>query len=199
MFDTREAWLNAACAKMAPWFDEAGKPLPSPVRVSIGFPSRGALSLKRRTIGECWSVETSADQTAEIFISPLLDDVVEIAATLLHEMAHAVLGPKVGHKKPFAKLVFKLGLEGKATAPVAGEAFKSRVEPIIEALGPLPHAKLTPMVKQKKQGTRMIKCECEECGYTVRTTKKWLEVAMPECPVDRVTLTCDEPEEEDGE
>lgn len=35
----------------------------------------------------------------------------------------------------------------------------------------------------KKQTTRMLKCECPQCGYTVRTTRKWLDVAVPVCPV----------------
>ena len=40
----------------------------------------------------------------------------------------------------------------------------------------------------KKQGTRMIKLVCEisdcECGgYTVRTTRRWIETGLPLCPV----------------
>lgn len=33
-----------------------------------------------------------------------------------------------------------------------------------------------------KQSTRLKKCECEECGYTVRVTQKWLDVGAPHCP-----------------
>lgn len=33
-----------------------------------------------------------------------------------------------------------------------------------------------------KQTTRLKKCECQECGYTVRVTQKWLEVGPPHCP-----------------
>lgn len=33
-----------------------------------------------------------------------------------------------------------------------------------------------------KQSTRMLKVECGSCGYTLRTTAKWLEVGTPTCP-----------------
>jgi hypothetical protein len=33
-----------------------------------------------------------------------------------------------------------------------------------------------------KQDARLIKCECGECGYVVRTTRKWLEIGAPHCP-----------------
>ena len=40
-----------------------------------------------------------------------------------------------------------------------------------------------------KQGTRMLKCECLSCGYTVRITRKWLTLAGPPiCPTDRIPL-----------
>jgi len=30
----------------------------------------------------------------------------------------------------------------------------------------------------------MLKCECQTCGYTVRTTRKWLEtVGASLCPI----------------
>ena len=34
--------------------------------------------------------------------------------------------------------------------------------------------------------TRLLKCRCPACGYTVRVTRKWLKVAVPSCPVHRV-------------
>jgi hypothetical protein len=33
----------------------------------------------------------------------------------------------------------------------------------------------------KKQSTRMLKLECDECGYVVRTTQKWINVGVPVC------------------
>lgn len=48
--DNRESWLNRVAIGMAPLFEARGTPLPSRVRVAIGFTSRGA---KSKAIGEC--------------------------------------------------------------------------------------------------------------------------------------------------
>lgn len=34
----------------------------------------------------------------------------------------------------------------------------------------------------RKQAARMRKCMCPDCGYTVRTTAKWLEHGLSRCP-----------------
>ena len=198
--ETRESWLRAGATAMTPWFAERGSPLTAPIRLSIGFPSTRGLATRNPAIGECWAVTSSKDSTAEIFISPLLDDPTEVLAVALHEMAHAVLGPKAGHGPAFARLVKKLGLDGKPTASTPGLQFIDQIKPILVDLGPLPHHRLTPMSKQpKKQTTRMNKCACEACGYTVRLSRKWLEVGPPICPVDRVAMIADEPMEEEDE
>lgn len=36
---------------------------------------------------------------------------------------------------------------------------------------------------KKKQSTRLVKAACGECGYTVRVTRRWLEVGAPHCPL----------------
>ena len=33
-----------------------------------------------------------------------------------------------------------------------------------------------------KQTTRLLKCQCDICGYTVRVTRKWLDIGAPHCP-----------------
>ena len=41
----------------------------------------------------------------------------------------------------------------------------------------------------EKQGTRLLKCQCATCGYTVRVTRKWLGLAGPPiCPTDNVRM-----------
>ena len=32
-------------------------------------------------------------------------------------------------------------------------------------------------------GSRLIKAHCEKCGYTIRLSRKWIEVKRPICPV----------------
>lgn len=181
MSKTREEWLNAVAQRMAPWFAEVGLKLPR-VRMSIGFPSKGS---RGKAIGECWSFEASADATHEIFIRPDRHDTVEVAAIQLHELIHAAVGIDKGHGPEFRRVAVALGLEGKMTATVAGELFRDRFAPIHRELGDIPHAELRlgRSSGPKKQSTRMVKCECPECGYTIRTTRKWIDqLGAPICP-----------------
>ena len=185
-FETREQYLNAAIDLMKPLFERNGAKLPK-VRVSTGWPSTKALSQKNRRIGECWDKTASADGVFEIFISPCLDKVAEpgsVLDTLVHEGVHAAVGLECGHKGAFKKLATRLGLEGKMTATSAGEALLAECKAWAAQLGDYPHAKLDlNKSPRKKQSTRMIKCECGQCGYTVRTSKKWLDdVGAPHCP-----------------
>lgn len=182
-YNTREEWLNAAVAIMTPHFKKKTYTIP-PVRVSCGWPSKAPLSTTKRRIGECWPTEASSDGVTEIFISPYLDDVDEILGTLVHEVAHAVVGTAEKHNKVFGACARAVGLEGKLTATVSGPDLLEIQKAWAKELGKFPHAKLD-LTKgpTKKQSTRMIKCECGTCGYVARTSKKWLdEVGAPHCP-----------------
>ncbi|OWK27685.1 hypothetical protein SPDO_31720 [Sphingomonas dokdonensis] len=174
----------------APLFAALDVPLPSRVRVAIGFTSRGA---RGRAIGECWDNRCSGDGHFEIFIRPDLAHApdampAQIAAILAHELVHAAVGIPAGHGKAFKRVAVGLGLIGRMTATTPGDAFLSAVAPILAAAGPLPHARLDTggeTTRPKKQATRLLKCECGTCGYTVRTARKWLETAgAPLCPVE---------------
>lgn len=111
-----------------------------------------------------------------------LDNKMEVAGTLAHEMIHAILGAKVGHKTPFKRIANEIGLTGKMTATVAGDHFIETVSPLLDKLPEYPHAELS-LSYLKKQGTRLIKAECLTCGYTARITRKWIELAgTPLCP-----------------
>ncbi|HEX5437170.1 MAG TPA: hypothetical protein VFW98_08420 [Gemmatimonadaceae bacterium] len=183
--ETREAWLTALAHAMAPMFASLDHPLPKKLRVAAGWPSSGGLSKKggSRTIGECCHAAMSRDGSVEIFISPMLAEPMRVADVLAHELAHAALGHGVGHRAPFARLAGKLGLVGPATATEAGPEFLAWARPLVEALGPYPHAAIVPMMRETKQTTRMIKCECHGCGYVCRTTQKWIDaVGAPHCP-----------------
>ena len=50
---------------------------------------------------------------------------------------------------------------------------------------------LRPDDRPKKQSTRMLKAECPECGYTIRLSKKWADVGLPNCPTDGAALALD--------
>lgn len=177
---TREAWLQRAIKMMRPGIEAAGLELPETVHASFGWPSRGGLSSKNRTIGQCWHCETSEDGFPHVFISPLIEEDVEVLAVLLHELIHAC-GIK-GHRGDFARPARALGLEGKMTATVPGDGLREELTRMAQKLGASGHRKITPSAQLPKQGTRMLKVLCGECGYTVRTTQKWIDVGMPTCP-----------------
>jgi|TARA_A100001037_G_scaffold57792_1_gene49954 hypothetical protein len=141
-------------------------------RISCSFPGGGTA---RKRIGECWSALNSADGTTEMMVSPLLDDEMRVAGIVAHEMVHMYVGVEHGHKAPFKRLATAIGLEGKMTATTEGEAFKAAVRPILDDLGPYPHAALSLEGCEKKQ-TYLLKAECPECGFTMRVTQKWLTV-----------------------
>lgn len=181
MFETREQYLNAALQGMAPWFES---PFPDNVNVSCGWPSKSALAKKKRRIGEAWASECSKAQKFELFISPMLDKPIDVLAVLLHEMVHAYCGLKCGHKNPFKKTATALGLEGKMTATVPGVRLVERLNVLSKTLGTYPHGSLDSKMTngEKKQGTRLLPCECPACGYKVRVTQKWLDIGLPICP-----------------
>lgn len=185
-YATREQWLEAAVAILKPLFEGAGYKVPK-VRVTCGWPSRGGISAKKRTIGQCWDTKASSDGVHQIFISPWLDaaaDECGVLSTLIHEVVHAVVGIAEGHNKVFGKCARAVGLEGKLTCTHAGDELVTKLEGYAKQLGKYPHAKLDPKHSPvKKQGTRMIKMECSECGYVARTSQKWLdEAGTAHCP-----------------
>lgn len=186
--ETREAWLNAAATiiggqfaeEFAEHFGDKGQEHLDNLLVSAGFPSKMGLT---KRIGECWAAEAAGDKIQHhIFINPRLEDPIEVIATLAHEMVHAADNGDHGHKGPFVKMVRDMGLEGKATATVAGEDFKVFAGKVVEEIGDYPHVKLVAIATTKKQSTRMLKLEAACCGYVARTTKKWLEIGVPSCP-----------------
>jgi hypothetical protein len=178
----REAWLSECVNKLRPDFAQAGFALPERIRVSCSWPSKSGLAAKKKRIGEAWSAENSGDNSFEVFISPVLKDPTEVAATLVHDLVHCAVGLESKHKGPFVKCAKAMGLEGKMTATTAGEALRKRLEVLTAEVGPYPHAELKHSNAPPKQGTRMLKVECAECGCIVRMTQKWLdESGAPTC------------------
>lgn len=192
----REQWLNLVAGKLAPLFAEQDKQLPAQLRISVGFPSHGALSTRRQTVGQCFYSPSSKDGSIEIFISPVIGDGLRAADILVHELAHAVLPVGVKHGPVFWRLAQALGLEGKATATVAGADLAARLQDIIAGVGEYPHAALVPVVQVKPQTNRMNKISCPECGYLARVAKKWLDVGTPFCPTHpEIQLVAEDTEE----
>ena len=117
--------------------------------------------------------------------------------TLLHELAHAENKArgiqdcdKTGrvHNKHFKTMAESLGLVvmprdkkygfGYTDLAQAGIAFLEKIAFKRELfdLARLEFGASAPT------GSRLIKCECPDCGYTARITRKWLDVGMPTFP-----------------
>jgi hypothetical protein len=193
----REEWLSPAAEQMAPWFEDQGYALPR-YRVAIGFSSTGK---RGKRIGECWDGKASADGTFEVLIRPDQSDPIAVAAILAHELVHAAVSLKCGHKGAFRKIATRIGLEGKMTATRPGETFKRNVAAILATIGALPHAALGfgASSAPPKQKARLLKAECDDCGYTVRVTRKWVdEAGAPHCP-KHGAMQVDGIEAEDGD
>ncbi len=185
-FQTREEWLVAAVTALKPLFSALTAETIPAVRVSVGWP--GGNGRKNSVIGQCWSTTVATDKVSQIFISPVMVDAVEVLAVMAHELIHAIDDCVSGHKGRFAKIAKALGLEGKMTATVAGDALKVELQAIAEELGEYPHAAISSGAQgadgPKKQTTRMMKVECAQgSGYKARMTRQWLEeFGAPICP-----------------
>lgn len=113
---------------------------------------------------------------------------------IIHEMAHAEnktldikdCSARV-HNKHFKSMAERLGLKVKPRDKAVGFGYTELDKPAEDFLKKMKFdkdifsmARLTP-TSTAKAGTRLLKLECK-CGYTVRTTQKWIEVGMPTCP-----------------
>ncbi len=180
---TRESWLQDAASRLNTLIDAAGTTPAVNVRVSCGWPARGALAKVKRRVGECWPGEHNTDHRGHVFVSPCVDKPLEVLAILLHELIHAALPAKAKHGKGFAKVCAKVGLEGKPTSTVAGAALATRLHAdIIPSLGDYPHVAIDATVL-KKQSTRMrlYECQCVPTPVTVRTASDSLDATCNTC------------------
>jgi len=176
-YTVREAWLNRAVERLDYVFtSQAGVSLPK-VSVSVGFPH----SRKAGVIGECHPAVNVADGIPAVFVSPVLDDPVQVLACLTHELVHAV--GNHGHRGKFVTCARNVGLVEPWTATTAGPDLTGRLTRMSRKLGPYPHGKVSVRGTVKTQTTRMVKVECAEDGYLVRATRTWLDQGMPLCGI----------------
>lgn len=192
LHETREGWLSHAFTLLSRKFSAQGFPLPENVKISCGFPvgSRGG----KKILGQAISQTASAAGYHETFISPTISDPLLVLGVAAHEYGHHAVGIEAGHGPRFKAFCANVGLEGKATEALPGAALNAWLrDEVLPMLGDYPHAAVDPS-QRKKQGTRMIKLVCPETGYTVRTTKKWLEQGYPVSPAG-----CEMVPVEDGE
>lgn len=136
-------------------------------------------------------------------------DWTQVAGTTIHELGHVIAGYTAGHGHEWKEACELLGLRKPKAAGMKYHvaSFDPKLRALITAL-PKPQdgspigvmsALGIPMpIKPKAcgaaigvkggksrgvgSGSRLVKCSCGTCGYTVRTTGKWLAIAKPTCP-----------------
>lgn len=193
MYPNRESWLEALVARLdAAVFRPAGYQVPRKLRIACGFPSKGGLAPKKRVLGQAWDPQASADGHHEILISPNVDAPEEVARIVTHELVHTAVGVQCGHRGDFRRCALAIGLQPPMTQTPAGEAFKRAIAPILEELGPYPHARLgsefnasrDPVQSSapKPDRNRQMKAQCDDCGLVMRLTRKWITGKRLCCP-----------------
>lgn len=193
-FTFREEWLTAGMDLCRVRIEAAGYAFPAQFKINCGFPvgARGG----KKILGQCISPKASAAGTTEAFVSPTIDCPEKAIGVGLHELVHAIVGVEAGHGPKFKAACKAIGLEGKATEALPGPELAAWIRSeVLPMLGAYPHAAVDPS-QRKKQGTRMIKLVCPETGYTVRTTKKWLEQGLPVSPAGHEMVPVQEDEGE---
>lgn len=192
---TREEWLHKISQAMAPRFADLGYPLPSNIFVSVGWPSTRPLAKTKKRLGECWY---AGEPNPHIYISPLLTQ-QDALHVLLHELVHAALPPKTGHKKPFGALAGQLGLQRPWTSTSPSDECAEWLDSLTADVGLYPHEPIAPReAGEKKQSTRMIKLMCG-CGRILRGARKTVEAGPVVCGVCQAPFEVQEPEEEQEE
>lgn len=178
---TREAWLELLVAALRPLIEPFERPF-RPVAVSVGWPSSGGLSKKARKVGQCW-VPTTTDATANIYISPLLSDPVQVAAVLLHELIHSILPQEVDHKGDFKTIHRAVGFVEKATGSTPGEELGVKLSTLLASLPPMPHYEVQLVEREKAPHVnRQLKLTCPlHPSYIVRASRKIIGTAPPLC------------------
>ena len=174
-FNERESWLAAAAVALQHQVFprasiEAQQWEQRKYRVACGFPIgyRGSRTGKV-TLGQAFDPSISGDGTFEVFINPILDRPLDVLAVLAHELAHVWAGIQCGHRGEFARVCRAIGLIGPMTATTPSEALRVKFQSISDQLGSYPHAKVDPNAR-RKQGTRLLKLQCSDCGWTARVS-----------------------------
>jgi hypothetical protein len=175
---TRELWLQNAVDMVEPIFKNKGYKIPK-IQVSCGFPSTGN---KTKHIGQCWGRSSTSDGVNQLFISPILDEPVQVLDTLVHELVHAIDDCIHHHGPEFKKIATDVGLQGPMREASAGPWLKEHLIGIAKQLGKYPHSKINLAHSSSKKTGPRPRAKCKKCGYEVTPLKKWLHMGPPLCP-----------------
>lgn len=172
----REQWLTELAKMVEPLFK--GFRL-TEYKISCSWPTSRGLSVKRRVLGECHAGKHSKAGVHELFITPLLDDPIEVGGVVVHEMAHVGAGVEAQHGPKFVKVCRHVGLtKNKPTSAAPGEKLVEQLKKMAEKLGPYPHKALIHQLRPVKP-KKDVTLRCGGCGCLVRISINWLDKAGP--------------------
>ena len=181
MDKNREGWLTEVAKRIEPTFST--KVTLQPYRVTCGWPCKNALGTRNIRVGECHSSKSSKAGYHEIFISPLLEDPLQVAGTICHELVHVAAGTAAGHGKKFVAFANFIGLtKGKPTNMSPGELLESKLKLLLELVGPYPHLGMAPEARLVNRVRTSVSLQCITCECKVTMSTKWLlKVGPPKC------------------
>ena len=169
----REQWLAAFANAARPHISRSlinGGDEEAAIRLSCGF---APTTNRKRSDAAVVPPTASEDFTAEVFISPTIDQADTVAKHIIPLLAIAQAGnwrnqaPSVA--APLAELPHWAGS-------------------ILANLGAYPHARLN-ITRAPKQTTRLIKVACPNCGYIARVSRTNLVAyGAPICPACHVNF-----------
>lgn len=163
----REQWLAAFATAARPTIARSltnGGDEEAAIRLSCGFAPTGN---RKRSDAAVVPPTASEDFTAEIFISPTVDDAEVVARHIIPLLAIA----QAGNWRNQAPAV---------AAPLT--ELPTWAAPILANLGAYPHARLN-ITRAPKQSTRLIKVACAADGYIARVSRTTLAtLGAPICP-----------------
>jgi hypothetical protein len=183
----RDAWLNRMAELLRLWFRENGYTIHGRIVVSMAaLKWRG----KRSLLGIChYDMDRKEKDVNYVFVTAFEyqnhSDPVNVAATLVHELLHAVLPPGAKHGALFKDGCKALGLDGKATTTHAGPRLREHLTKLVASLPPLPKMGVLappPPPKPKKDPQAPFKFQCDTCKTTLFIRFTSLERAgTPRC------------------
>jgi hypothetical protein len=189
---------------LSPLIDEANRVIVEAIKhFSLTVPAEKILVTiqskgRKNAVGWFWHGrwnKTKKSQFHEINMSAEHLTTHNMGELLLHELAHAENDHKEikdccgrRHNKKFKVMAEALGLvvldPDKSVGygyTDLGDGAKTFLAKIAFKRELFELCRITPGPKAPKPGSRMLKCVCPACGYTVRTTQKWLDVGVPTC------------------
>lgn len=165
----------------------------NPADILITIQTKG----RKQAIGWFWAERWKCNKSTihEINMSAECLQDKNMGELLLHELAHAEnktldirdCANRI-HNKHFKTMAERLGLKVHPRDKAVGYGYTDLDKPAEEFLVKIKFkhklftmARLTPTTRGAGPGSRLLKLECPNCGYVVRTTQKWLDTGLPSC------------------